>query len=239
MPSPPDRRDLRRPPRQGEFAAADLSAVLAHELNNIGVPLLGFVELAAENGPESELMRSYVDELRLGVARIAGLASDLESLAQVSSRPARCAIGDCMPNAEEGDRNGTWTLSWQCSASTAVKVDAFHARHAIQSLGRAAQGAATPDAPAALVVSIATLRSASCAACGIAISSKRKYVLVNVQGPCLATTRGLRNPLGPQNAGRAIRKLGLAVLVHSVHHGGGHVLSDESAASLGVVFPAD
>jgi signal transduction histidine kinase len=237
--SPPDRQDLRGPRKQGEIDPADLSAVLAHELNNIGVPLLGFVDLAAENAPQSELMRSYLDELRLGVARIAGLASDLESLAQASSHPARRAIGDCMPAAEEGDRNGTWALNWQCSASTAVKVDAFHARRAIQSLGRAAQSAATPDAPAVLVVSIETLRSASCAACGIAISPEKKHLLLKAQGPRLATARGLRNPLAPQNTGRAIRKLGLAVLVHGAHHGGGHVLFDESASSLGIVFSAD
>jgi signal transduction histidine kinase len=237
--SPPDRRDLRRPRKQAEIDPADLSAILAHELNNIGVPLLGFVDLAAENAPESELMRSYLDELRLGVARIAGLASDLESLAQVSSHPVCCAIGDCMPNTEEGNRDGTWAVNWQCSASTMVKVDAFHARHAIQSLGRAAQSAATPDAPAVLVVSTETPQSASCAACGIAISPRKRHVLVTVYGPRLATARGLRNPLGPQSAGRAIRKLGLAVFVHSAHRAGGHVLSDESAASLGVVFSAD
>jgi signal transduction histidine kinase len=230
---------LRRPRKQREIEPADLSAILAHELNNIGVPLLGFVDLAAENAPESELMRSYLDELRLGVARIVGLASDLESLAQVSSHPARCAIADCMPNAEADARNGTWALNWQCSASAAVKADAFHAQHAIQSLGRIAQSAATPEATAVLTVSIETLRSASCAACGVAISPKRKHVLVKAQGPRLATARALRNPLGPHNAGRAIRKLGLAVLVHSAHHGGGHLLTDESAASLGLVFSAD
>jgi len=229
---------MNKPRKQAEFDAADLSAVVVHELNNIGVPLRGFVDLATENAPESELMRSYLDELRIGVARIAALASDLESLAQGSSPLARCAIGDCMPTAQEVNCNDTWEVNWQCSASTAVKVDSFHAGRAIQSLARAAQGAATQDGPTVLMVTKETLQSASCAACGTAISPKGKRVLVTAHGTRLATARALRNPLESQSAGRAIRKLGLAILVHSAHHGGGHILVDESASSLSIAFMA-
>lgn len=222
--------------KRSDVNAADLSAAVAHELSNIGVPLLGFLDLAAENAPQGELMGPYLDELRIGVARIAALASDLETLAQCSSHPRRCAIGECVPDAQQGIH--TWKMNWQCSASTMVKVDPFHVRHAIDTLARAALTAATQDSPAMLTVTKETLPSASCAACGAAISPRSKHVLVRAHGARLATAGALRNPLGPQSAGRAMRKLGLAILVHSAHRGGGHILFSESAASLSVALSA-
>jgi signal transduction histidine kinase len=219
------------PAERGGIDATNLPAIAAHELNNIGVPLMGFIDLLAQSTPASEATRPYLEELRIGAARVAVLASDLESLAQWGSNPARCAIGNCLPAAIEVD--------WQCSASTKVSVDSFHALRAVDALARVARTATGQDAPAALTVSEENLQSAACAVCGIVMSARRKYVLVRADGTRLATAGVLRNPLGPGSAGRAGSKLGLAVLVHCVHRAGGHLLLDDGAASISIALLAD
>ncbi len=134
-----------------EPAASALAGIVGHELNNIAVPLEGFAELALQNVRASESVGPILDEIKIAVARIKSLASELESLGDTGSRVRPVAIGDCMPNESGADPVET-EIDWRCSASTVVAADPVHARRALQALisitGRTGSQSASPGHPA-------------------------------------------------------------------------------------------
>ena len=118
----------RAPP--SESATSALAGVIAHELNNIAVPLQGFAELAGQNAGASESLGNSLEEIKIASARIKSLAADLESLGEMTSLVEPVAIGDCMPGEAAGDQPELPRIDWRCSASTLIAVDRAHARRA-------------------------------------------------------------------------------------------------------------
>jgi hypothetical protein len=221
-----------KPARRTAFAedsgSRALAAIICHELNNISVPLDGFAELAIQNTDENESVRHSLNEMRIAIDRLRALASDLENLAESAGAPASVAIGDCMAEGIE--------IEWLCSAATVVSVDPRHARRAIQSLAAVSMRAASPFAPApAWSVSLGSMAGTSCAVCGVARAVP--YVFVQLQGVRAIAGEAIRDPFGSARVGRAGRRLSLAVLVHSTHGAGGHILLEEITGSLRLAFP--
>jgi hypothetical protein len=214
-----------------------LAGIVGHELNNIAVPLEGFAELALQNVRASESVGPILDEIKIAVARIKSLASELESLGDTGSRVGPVAIGDCMPNESGADPVET-EIDWRCSASTVVAADPVHARRGLQALisitGRTGSHSASPAALS--VAQEAPGARARCAACGAA-PPRKDHVVVQAFSSRAVSGEALREPFGSARAGRASRRLALAVFVHSAHRAGGHIFLDEDAGSLSVAFP--
>ncbi len=223
--------------QSAERAASALAGVIGHELNNIAVPLEGFAELALQSAGASDSVGPIIDEIKIAVARVKSLASDLESLGDTASRLRSVAIGDCMPDESGGDRSVP-EVDWRCSPSTVVAVDPVHARRALQALAAVTGRIGTQFAsPAGFSVAQEMPGTqARCASCG-ATPAHKDHVVVKAFSSREVPAEALRNPFGSARVGRASRRLGLAVLVHSTHCAGGHVFPDQKAGSLSVAFP--
>ncbi len=213
-----------------------MAAVIGHELNNIAVPLAGYAELVRHSAGTSESVGPILDEITLAIARITSLASGLESLGEKSSRPMRVAIGACIPEPGGADP-AVPRIDWQCSPSTLVLVDAEHARRALQALAATTgqNGTAVASLPGWSIAQEAR-GAAPCAVCGVR-TPHRDQVMVRGFSSHLLPLEALRDPFGSGRVGRASRRLGLAVLVHSTHCAGGHIFRDAGAGSLRLSFP--
>jgi hypothetical protein len=222
--------------KSADHAANALAAVVGHELNNIAVPLEGFAYLALQTAGANEPVGPILDEIKIAVARLKSLASDLESLGDQGSPPKSVAIEDCL-TAETGEDPWVPGIDWRCDASTRIVVDPLHARHALQALAGIAGGAASQFARLpAWHIGLDAPGAARCAACGAAPPRPGQVVVQAFTSRALPR-EALRDPFAAARPGRASRRLALAVLVHSTHCAGGHIYLDESAGSLSVAFP--
>ncbi len=230
----PRKTAIRPPP--AENATSALAAVIAHELNNIAVPLEGFAELAIHRGASGSV-GDVLEEIKIAGARIKSLASDLESLGEMTSQVGAVAIAECMPQQAPPDRPELPRIDWRCSASTLVAVDSAHARRALQALtaltGRT--GSQSESLPG-WNVGQAPTSTARCAACGGA-QARKNHLLVQGFSSRLVPGEMLRDPFGCLRAGRAGWRLALAVLVHSTHRAGGHIILDPGAGSVSLALP--
>lgn len=212
-----------------------LSGIIGHELNNIAGALQGFAEIALHSAQANEPVKEYLGEMRIAIGRIHALAHDLESLGEFESIRSRVPIGDCMQPA--------WTIDWRCSSGTLVDVDALHARRAVEALAHLGTGERAPLA-GEFCVSEEPRLSAQCATCGADAakdaskdSPKNGWVEIRVRSnPRVVNRETLRDPFGAALTGRMVKRLTLAALVHSAHAAGGHLLIDDGAGSLSVVF---
>jgi hypothetical protein len=222
------------PPAEPETSV--LAGVIAHELNNIAVPLAGFTELALQSAGTSD-SGSLLAEIHIAIARIKSLASDLESLGDTASRVTPVTIGECLSEEAGEDKSRRPTLDWRCSASTPVAADPAHVRRALRALADITAGTDSESGPQpGWNVLPAPASAARCALCGDTQVLKRH---LRVQG---FTSRALpaemlRDPFGWPKAGRASRRLALAILVQSTHRAGGHILLDEATGSISLALP--
>jgi hypothetical protein len=223
--------------KSAERAAGALAAVVGHELNNIAVPLEGFAYLALQAAGANESVGPILDEIKIAVARLKSLAADLESLGDEGSRPRSVAIGDCLPDDGGADASLPG-IDWRCDPSTPVAVDPLHAARALQALAGITGGPSTQFArlPGWRITQDAP-GGARCAACGASPPPRKGQVVVQAFSSRALPAEALRDPFGAARPGRASRRLGLAVLVHSTHRAGGHIYLDESGGSLSVAFP--
>jgi hypothetical protein len=222
-----------------ESRAAVLAAIAGHELNNIAVPLECFTEAVSQiHAIREPADQAVLDEISIAIGRIKLLASELQSLGESSSLPVRELIGDCMSLAVGATASDAWKIDWRCSATVAVNVDRPHAQHAIQALARiAARVDSRPSALPDLIVSQELPSDAPCAACGATLARGQRTLRVQAYSSRAVDRAALRDPFTSASAGRAGRRLTLAVLAHCAHKAGGHVLLDDSGNALSVAFP--
>jgi len=217
-------------------ATSDLAGVICHELNNIAVPLQGFADLALQDPGTGAGARALLDEIKVAVARLRSLATDLESLGSTAAPQSAVPIRECMPN-DSGAEAAAPVVEWRCSPSTAIQVDPVHAQRALQALawitGRA--GSAISAAPR---WSIAADRpnAARCAACGSELP-RDTQVVVQAFRARPVPAEALKAPFSSARSARSGRRLSLAVVVHSTHYAGGHVFVDEGDGALTLAFP--
>jgi len=216
-------------PKREDRQTGVLSGIIGHELNNIAGALQGFTEIALRSAKANEPVREYLGEMRIAIGRIHALAHDLESLGEFDSVRETVPIRDCLLPA--------WTIEWQCSAATLVDIDPLHARRALEALGQIGRGE-RPRLAAEFCVTEDLPAAAQCANCAARIDAgNAEWVEVRVRNHSRIVNReALRDPFGSAQAGRMVRRLTLSALVHSAHCAGGHILVDETAGSLSVVF---
>ena len=208
-----------------------MSAIIAHELNNIAAPLLGFIDLAEENPASGDSIRQCLEEVRVGIARITALSHEIESLAESSSRRTLITMSDCIAHAKLDDANTSREVFWSCNPLTMINVDPFHAMRAIASLAR------TSGAAVALTITGDFPADVSCAACGESLSPGNKYLRTVVPAARALSVDVIRNPFDSNLRVAANLRLTTAVLVHCTHLAGGHILADEGAETMSLAFP--
>jgi hypothetical protein len=210
--------------------------VIAHELNNIAVPLQGFAELAGQNAVASRALGNSLEEIKIAGERLRSLASDLESLGEMTSLVEPVAIGDCVPREAAADQLERPRIDWRCSPATLVAVDRAHARRALQALSAVVGRTGSPsESLPGWNVGQAPASTARCAACGGA-QARKDHLLVQGFSSHGVPGEMLRDPFGPRSE-RATRRLALAVLVHSTHRAGGHIILDPGAGAVSLALP--
>ncbi len=212
-----------------------MAVIIGHELNNIIVPLEGFAELALHDAVAHEPVGPNLDEVKIAIGRIKSLASGLEILGETAYRLMPVSIGACLREGNGADPSLA-KVDWQCRPSTLITVDAAHARRALQALAGLTARIGVQSALPGWRISREARGAARCAACGIALPRKDR-IGVQAFTPHSVTVETLMHPFGPARAGRASRRLAIAVLVHSTHCAGGHLLLEQGAASLSLAFP--
>jgi signal transduction histidine kinase len=210
--------------------AEALSAVIAHELNNIAVPLRGFIDLDLQTMATDDPVRHSHDELHVGLDRIRMLADQLESLGQQGFTLSPTAIGSCLASLERGDLEDPKRLVWSCSTLTPVKVDKDHVRRAVISLMDLA--GSVP-----LLIRESALDGLACAACEKPIARGRVFVQIQARGLRPAIFAAIRAPFEASQKLRAMQRLAIAALSHCGHLAGCHVVADPGAESLSIVLP--
>ncbi len=208
-----------------------LSAVVAHELNNICVALAGFVDLAAAEGAPIDLVLQSFSEVRIGLRRINTLTADLDSLADAVSNPVRITLKDCFLASAEHPIDSAEQISWGCDRSQRIQVDPAHARRAVAALARLSRSplefAKRDQVPAA----------SRCTACGGKLSHPGGFVGIKAGGLRLPGKLTAADPLNPDVKSHSLRRLVFAVMVYSVHSAGGHILSQPAEDAVTLLFP--
>jgi hypothetical protein len=201
--------------------------VIAHELNNIAVPLGGFIDLALQATATGALALQSLDEINVGLARIGALAYLLECLAQQDSMLSRTTAGACFAPGQ-GDFANPPQLVWSCSELTPVKADPDHALRAIISLMHLA-------GPGPLSVRESAMEGLVCAVCGKRMA-RRQVLEVRASGMRPAIFSAISAPFAASQKLRAMQRLAIAALAHCAHLAGGHVIAQPDSESLSVVL---
>ncbi len=122
------------PPLLDAPTDAALAEAVAHELNNIGASLYGFVELAAESAPLPDSVAGCIAEMRVGVRRLQSVARVLEALAETVSEPQEQELGACIEAAAAG-LGSPVNLRWRCDPTRRVRADSGSLGRALSLLG--------------------------------------------------------------------------------------------------------
>jgi hypothetical protein len=216
--------------------AGALSAIIGHELNNIGMSLRGFSELFVQSMASLADM-PYLNELRIAIKRTNSLAADLSNLGESESRPKRVPIAECLCDVDHEDLKGCIAIDWRCNRDIMVLADKPQAQCAIRSLALIATESRVHAISDMLIIGHGPTITAQCIVCGDSVSGKHRFVSVQVQSARPQSPELLRKPLLYGSTGCGMRRLTLAVLGHCAHCAGGHVLLAEDLHSLSVVLP--
>lgn len=219
-----------RRPSARPWPAEALSAVIAHELNNIAVPLRGFIDLALQTTAADEPVRQALDELQVGLDRIGTLAYQLESIAQQSFTLSPTTIGASLASIMQGDPEDPKRLVWSCSQLTQVKVDLDHLQRAINSLRHL-------GGPGPLLIGESAMDGLACAVCGKPFARGKLFVEIQARGLRPAIFSAIRAPFAAAHKLRAMQRLAIAAFSHCGHLAGGHVIARPGAESLSIVLP--
>lgn len=210
---------------------ATLSAIVAHELNNISVPLRGFHDIAAQSDSSVDLLMQCLDEMRIGVERLSKLSIDLESLSELGSNRVATAIADCILPGDHRIPDYSQRVRWLCKPSQTVLVDPQHARRAVGSLARLSSGVIE-------LVTLARRRETSrCSGCDQAISPATGFVVARAHELRAAAPVAFRNPFDPETTSLSSHRLTAAAMTHCAHRAGGHLIADRDTGILSVLFP--
>ncbi len=209
-----------------------LSASLAHELNNIAAPLLGFVELAAEQTSFGAPLSECLGEIRLGVSRITNLASVLEAGAETAGGPGTVSIMDCLGDAAGADLARGFDIAWRCDRSVTVWADPERARQTLDLLRRLDLTDPRTSRRPSFIVDRTTYAAARCFTCGETIPAPCVEIAFVADGLRQLDMRGT----GRRRAGRALHDLIVAGSARVAHLAGGHLMLDSAKSSLALVL---
>ncbi len=220
----------------GGLSEAVLS-LIAHELNNIAVPLGGFSEHALQHIPGDGVVRECIQEFQMGIGRIRALASDLESLGDADPAFEVIALADCIGRVIPAMQCVVPPIEWSCPQELRVRVDPLDAQRAITALIRIAVANDSTLHPGALTITQKASRMRNCAVCGANLRRGSAWVFLRTSGIRRFDPDALRDPFGSYGGGRISYRLALAVLDRCAHRAGGHVSLDQRADLLTLVLP--
>lgn len=222
-------------PVEGDALAA--LALIAHELNNIAVPLNGFAEHAQQHVPPYGVVRECLQELQIGIGRISALAADLESLGETGSVPEVIGLGDCIGKAIPEKQRFQVQIEWCCPEDITVRVDPMHAQRAVAALLRVALAGESNSYPVTVSITARVSGVRECAVCGASLRRHGHWVFVVASGIRRLNRGVLRDPLGSDGGGRTSRRLAFAVLERCAHRTGAHISLDDNAEHLTLALP--
>jgi hypothetical protein len=213
-----------------EPGAQLLAASVAHELNNIAASLRGFIELAREHAatdPESPL-GSILEEVRIGVERVAALGADITTFAASgTASPRPVTLDEC---ASGRDERGTVAIAWECDAGLRVHAAITATRQAIGMLGRFL--GPHPGSPPTLLCHLESAATI-CASCGAACAADTvRFTLL--RSP---TRVGPMRMPSPGKTCLSVAELRLTALDHAAHAAGGHLLLKTARGSVSLLLP--
>lgn len=214
------------------LSVRQLSATLAHELNNVVASLRGFIDLGSHMAAGNARLQDIFAEAGLSSDRVAALAADLEVLASPSLALQPVIPAELLAAAQPGCgtdlRNPVPPVHWESDARTPVLADPPRLLSMLGVLQRLAGPAATPlrfrivdaDAPA------------TCHACGLTLPRRSAWLLQELPP---GKVRSLTAPLTRQYL--SADRLRLAVLEQAIHGARGHLLLRSDPDSLVLVVP--
>lgn len=223
-----------RSPGQTEAA---LAQDVAHELNNIGTSLHGFLELIDDRATGD----TRLAELRIGVRRIIALAALLESLAETKAQAASCTLSACLPAPAFRDHLpgfgrelGTEQITWACDPETAVDADPERIRRAVRTQLEFAALTRGGERPV-IAVSRNTVAMDRCRICGaaLAVDDLRIATLADSARELFGKRDAKR-----RRSGAAIARLMLRATGHLAHLSGGHLGFDAPTGTIAIVLRA-
>lgn len=222
-------------PSNADTGSAALAAVIAHELNNIAVPLRGFIDLALDKTARDDAVLQCIDEVRIGMDRITALAFELASLAQDASSPASVPLESCLESTDFREAMQRPPVTWSCDPKLTVAVDLNQARRAVVSLASLASeaGLFIEKVPA----EGALAGNPSCAVCAKPFPRRKAWVQIRAPGLRATVLEAVRSPFDAGHKVRGVERLTIAALQHSSHRAGGHVMVDLSAGDLSLLLP--
>ncbi len=213
------------------MSVTTLTEGVAHEINNIGASLFGFVELAAESGSADPLLSNLFGEIRVGGSRIAGGASRLEALAEQDAERAPITLAACLGFTETDGSGDAFDFRWSCDSSTLVVADPDHARRALRLLKYLALPHLGNGSRAQVSASLTTSES-RCESCGAAIPPGGVRLSIGA-----GQFGNFSDRQRPHRADTSIRRLSLAACAHVTHLAGGHLQRAGEAEPVAVVLP--
>jgi hypothetical protein len=205
-----------------------VSATVAHELNNIGAALFGFVELAAEGTSGAPLESSLLVELRVGVSRITQLALVLEALAETEAKLASVALAACVKLHHPLRASDDPDILWRCDRATGVRADPGHVQRFLQLL----TSLAPPPAGAGVRLAVelgAMSADDRCCSCGAPLPNSAVRIAM-LPGQIPDSPRKRRTVT-------SLRRLSLAACVHVAHLAGAHLLQTGAAPLPTLILP--
>lgn len=217
---------------QADLTVGQLSATLAHELNNVVASLRGFIDLGGMMAAGNPRLQQIFTEAGVSAERIAALSADLETLAAPPSViqpviPAELLAAS--PACHGADlRHPVPPVHWESDGRTPVLADPRRLLPMLGVLRRLAGAGAEPlrfrivDADAA----------ATCHACGQHLPRRGAWL---VQPLPAGKVRQLTAPLTRPHL--STDRLRLTLLGKIIHLAQGHLMLSGESDSLVLVLP--
>ena len=187
---------------------------VAHDLNNIGASLLGFVELASEANPGNVAVNLYIDEFRLVYSRLARVAGALELLAETRV-PRKSMTIRSIPALQPLKAGAAYAIHLQCDPRLRLTVNVEFLQRTLQGLAALAR---STGAEAAVTYDVnRTDAATTCSACDAAVASGAVRIGANI--------------------GRTARDVYWDAVIHGAHLAGGHVRWRTNRENCSVLLP--
>jgi signal transduction histidine kinase len=201
-------------PRRGEpgstdFGDARSARLLAHELNNIALPLRGFVELAEDAPGDAQALRECFQEIRAGSRRLAELARDLAALAEDQPRRRLTTLGACLPAPAE-------RFLLPADPAIRLRADPDLLRSSIALLVKALGSDVLFTA-----LHARSRHVGKCDDCGVRMA-RTHHLLLHVQAPRTSLLRALRDPLDSSLRLSPTQRVRIAASARQLHLAGAH-----------------
>lgn len=223
-------RRIAPPPLNG---MEQLSGLIAHELNNIAVPLSGFVGLVSENVHDAGAIRQCIEEVQIGIDRLSEIALELQGLAESHSVPAIIPVSDCLVTPDDDAARMPIRTRWACDAQALVVVDLQHARRVVGSLARMS------NQTSVLSVGDVLAARSTCSTCGARLSPAKSFIQVQACAVRGAIVNAIRHPFEAGHKLRAPQRLMIAAFVKAAHLAGGHIVAIDGTDCVSLILPRD